>query len=140
MMRSFKSLTVLFLCMGLLNFAVADAQTFRLRGRAFGKPVKLKPTYARKSRFVVQKRIRKVPIVVALSSDYPDLVEFRHETINFKPNQRRCRTFVTLASFEDFVTVFPELASGSLVVIPVRAIDVDSGDEDNSMSITVRAP
>lgn len=131
--------TLLLCCLITLNVAVAQ-ETFRLRGRAFNRNLKLMPDVARKARFNIRKRVNREAITIVLSTDFPELVEFRHEIVNFNPRQRKFRTFVTLASFDDFSVVFPEIATGESVSIPVTAIDVTNGVEDTSMSITVRAP
>jgi hypothetical protein len=107
-----------------LNFDLDERESVKLRGRALKKPTFLY-TFRDRTSILKIRKIGKGASSFELSTDYPELVEFQPNVIEFGKKEKVKKVRVNYASFEEFGHVFPEISLDS-VKIPVHVQDVNT--------------
>lgn len=112
----------------------SNGASFITGGRAFnGSPVYLKTAKIKKvkAKFVNQNKGESRSLT--FSTDYPDLIQFKPEVLNFKKRSKKVK--IKISSYNDLVGTFPELADFEEVTIPVTITDTTTGYVDNGNSL-----
>lgn len=111
-----------------------DAASFITGGRAFNETaIFLKTSKKKKVKAKLVNQTKGQQRSLTFSTDYPDLIQFKPEILNFNKRSRKVK--IKLASYNDFVEIFPELDSFEEVTIPVTITDTTTGYVNNGNSL-----
>ena len=111
-----------------------DEASFITGGRAFnGNAIFLKTNKKKKVKAKLVNQNKGETRSLSFSTDYPDLIQFKPETLNFSKRSRKVK--IKIASYNDLVGTFPELDSFEEITIPVTITDSTTGYIDNGNSL-----
>jgi hypothetical protein len=106
-----------------INFDL-DLATFKIHSKLSTSPIRLKYLKTRVINLVIKNFYPGQLRSLALSTDYPDLIEFFPARVDFRKKYITIK--VRLSSYLDFLSQFPDLNNGS-IYIPIKIEDLNTG-------------